>query len=358
MRILHIDSARGWRGGQNQVLLTAEGMARHGHRVSVACQAGGSLEGRCRAAGLEVHPLRFHGDLSPAATLGLASVLRRERPAVLQLHDPHALAAGLLARRLGPRTATIATRRVDFPIHGRLSRAKYRAADRVIVVSAAIARVLEADGVPRDRIRLVHEGVTDRPPVPGGGELLAGLGVPPGAAVVGNVAALVDHKDHATLVEAAAQVVRERPETYFVVAGEGERRGDIETRVQALGLGRHFVLAGFRHDLDRLIPAFTLFCLSSKLEGLGTSLLDAMCFSRAVVATAAGGIPDAVEDQATGRLAPPGDPSALAAALLDVLADPERREAMGRAGRRRFEERFSAERMVERTLEVYAEVFP
>jgi glycosyltransferase involved in cell wall biosynthesis len=358
MRILHVDSARGWRGGQNQVLLTAAGMARRGHHVSVACQAAGPLEGRCRDAGLEIHPLRFHGDFSLAATLSLASVLRRERPALLQLHDPHALAAGLLAQRLGPRTATIATRRVDFRLHGRLSRAKYRAADRVVVVSGAIAQVLEGDGVSPQRLRLVHEGVTDRPPLPGGAELLAGLGVPAGAAVIGNVAALVDHKDHATLVEAAARVVRERPETYFVVAGEGERRGDIEARVQALGLGRRFILAGFRHDLDRLIPAFTLFCLSSRLEGLGTSLLDAMCFSRAVVATAAGGIPDAVEDGSTGRLAPTGDPSALARALLDVLADPERREAMGRAGRCRFEERFSADRMVERTLEVYAEVAP
>ncbi len=356
MRILHIDSARGWRGGQSQVLLTAAGMARHGHRVSVACQAGGSLERRCRDAGLEVHPLRFHGDVSPAATLGLVSVLRRERPAVVQLHDPHALAAGLLARRLWPGVAAVATRRVDFPLNGRLSRAKYRAADRVVVVSRAIAKILEADGIGPEKLRLVHEGVADRPPLPGGAELLAGLGVPPGAAVVGNVAALVDHKDHATLVEAAALVVRERPETHFVVAGEGERRGDIEAHVRALGLGRRFVLAGFRHDLDRLIPAFTLFCLSSKLEGLGTSLLDAMCFSRAAVATAAGGIPDAVEDGETGRLAPPGDPAALARALLDVLADPDRREAMGRAGRQRFESLFSADRMVERTLEVYAEV--
>jgi glycosyltransferase involved in cell wall biosynthesis len=108
--------------------------------------------------------------------------------------------------------------------------------------------------------------------------------------------------------------------------------------------------------MDRLIPAFTVFCLSSHMEGLGTSLLDAMCFSRPIVATAAGGIPEAVEDGLTGRVVPVKAPEALASALVEVLSDPCRQRAMGEAGRRRFEERFTADRMVEETLKVYAEI--
>jgi glycosyltransferase involved in cell wall biosynthesis len=99
-----------------------------------------------------------------------------------------------------------------------------------------------------------------------------------------------------------------------------------------------------------------VFCLSSHLEGLGTSLLDAMVFARPVVATAAGGIPDAVEDGVTGRLVPVRDAAALAQALLALLADPTRRTEMGAAGRRRFLARFTAEQMVEDTLAVYAEL--
>jgi L-malate glycosyltransferase len=113
------------------------------------------------------------------------------------------------------------------------------------------------------------------------------------------------------------------------------------------------VFAGFRHDLDRLFPAFTVFCLSSHMEGLGTSLLDAMAFSRAVVATSAGGIPEAVEDGVTGRVVPVRDPAALADALVETLADPVRAAALGAAGRRRFEERFTAERMVDETIAAY-----
>jgi glycosyltransferase involved in cell wall biosynthesis len=113
------------------------------------------------------------------------------------------------------------------------------------------------------------------------------------------------------------------------------------------------VFTGFRADIDRLIPAFSLLCLTSSTEGLGTSLLDAMCFGRPVVATDAGGIPEAVEHGKTGLLVPVGDPATLAAALTELLLRADRRQTLGEAGRRRFEREFTAERMVDETLRVY-----
>jgi len=205
-------------------------------------------------------------------------------------------------------------------------------------------------------LRLVYEGVPDRIPPSGGKEALRELGVPPGAPVIGNVAALTDHKDHATLIAAAGIVVGARPEAHFVIVGEGGLRPELEARVGAGGLQGRVLFAGFRDDVDRLLPAFDVFCLSSHLEGLGTSLLDAMAFGRAVVATAAGGIPEAVEHGITGQLVPVRDPARLAQALLDLLGDPERRRAMGEAGRRRFLDRFTADHMVDETLRVYAEL--
>ena len=201
------------------------------------------------------------------------------------------------------------------------------------------------------------EGVRDRAPEAGGRAALAELGVPEGSPVVGNVAALTDHKDHGTLLEAAREVVRERPDVRFVIVGEGERRAELEALRRRLGLEGHVIFAGFRHDLDRLLPAFDVFCLSSHQEGLGTSLLDAMAFGRPIVATAAGGIPDAVEDGVTGCLVPVRDAAALARSLLALIADPSRRTEMGARGRQRFLARFTAEHMVEGTLAVYAELF-
>jgi glycosyltransferase involved in cell wall biosynthesis len=353
VNVLHVDSAAGWRGGQNQVLLTAKGMAARGHRVTVACRSGGALEARARDQGLDVHALPLRGDLSLRASAGLARLLRRTRPDVLQLHDPHALAVGLLAARAAPPVRVVATRRVDFALRGPLSRWKYRSCHGVIAVSRKIADVMAADGVPAVRIRVVYEGVPDRPALSGGRAALLELGVPEGCPVVGNVAALTDHKDHATLIEAAALLRRRVPEARFVCVGEGELRPRLETLARERGLLDRWIFAGFRHDLDRLIPAFTVFCLSSHMEGLGTSLLDAMAFGRPVVATAAGGIPEAVEDGVTGRVVPVRDPAALADALAEALADPARARAMGGAGRRRFEERFTADLMVDETLSAY-----
>jgi len=353
VKVLHVDSARGWRGGQNQVLLTAEGMARRGHEVVVACRAGAPLEARSRAAGLDTRGLGFGGDFAPAAALALRRLVSTFRPDVVHVHDPHAAAAALLF----PRSAVVvASRRVDFPLRGALSRWKYRRCRRFIAVSRAVARVLEQGAVEGARVRVVYEGVPDRPPAPGGDTALAALGIPAAAPVVGNVAALTAHKDHATLLAAAAVVRAELSDARFVIVGQGELERQLQAHAATLGLSGTVVFAGFRRDLDALIPAFDVFCLSSRLEGLGTSLLDAMCYGRAVVATAAGGIPEAVEDGVTGRVVPPRDADALAAALVDVLQDARRREAMGAAARRRFLERFTADRMVEETLGVYAEV--
>jgi glycosyltransferase involved in cell wall biosynthesis len=294
--------------------------------------------------------------LWPPAILALARTLSRLSPEILVLHDPHAVSAGVLAGRLAGRPRLVAVRRVDFPLRGPLSRRKYAACDRVIAVSRRVASVLEAGGLDPARIRLVYEGVPERAPQPGGEEILREMGVPPGAPVVGNVAALTGHKDHRTLIEAMALLRRRAPEARLFIAGEGELRPRLEALVAERGLGDRVVFGGFRHDLDRLLPAFTAFCLSSHLEGLGTSVLDAMAFGLPVVATAAGGIPESVEDGVTGRLVPPGDAAALAAALCEVLEDEERRRALGAAGRRRFRERFTAAQMAEETARVLREV--
>lgn len=352
MRVLHVDTADGWRGGQNQVLLTASGMAERGHQVALACRAGGFLESRARAAGVDAHGFAFRGDWSPTAAAGLARLAARFRPDVLHAHDPHALAASLAV--VG--TPRIASRRVDFAIRGFASRWKYARCERVIAVSGAVAAVLRHGGLRPERVRVVYEGVPDRPAVPGGHDLLRALGVPSDALVVGTVAALTGHKDHGTLLSAVVSVARRVPSAWFVMVGDGERRDALVALATALGVQERVVFTGFREDLDALIPAFDVFCLSSKMEGLGTSVLDAMCFARPVVATAAGGIPEAVDDGVTGRVVPVQDPDALASALIAVLSDRAERERLGASGRSRFESRFSATRMVDATLSVYEEL--
>jgi len=356
MRVVHVDSAHEWRGGESQALLVAQEMAARGHAVTVACQSGGELEARARAARLDVRALAFRGDLGPRAILDLRSVLRETRPDIVHVHDPHATGAGLMAVRTieAPRPHLVASRRVPLPLRGPLSLLKYRSCDRVLAVSRAVARELVAGGFPPQRLAVVHDGVPDRAPARDGADPAAALGIPAGARIIGNVAALSEHKDHGTLLAAMPEVLRAVPDSVLVIVGEGPLRAALEDEARRRGLARRCVFTGFRADVDGLMTRFSVFCLTSRLEGLGTSLLDAMCFSRPVVATATGGIPEAVRHRETGLLVPVGNAAALATALVALLRDPHRRERMGQAGRRCFEERFTARRMVDETLRVYA----
>jgi glycosyltransferase involved in cell wall biosynthesis len=138
-----------------------------------------------------------------------------------------------------------------------------------------------------------------------------------------------------------------------VILGEGDNRPGLERQIKELHLEKHVFLPGFRADVLGFLRAFDLFVMPSVSEGLGTSLLDAMAASKPTVATRTGGIPEVVIDGETGILVPPRDHHALAQAIARLLKDQQLRETMGNAGFERVQRVFSAERMVERTLEVY-----
>src|SRR5690606_3638406 len=129
-----------------------------------------------------------------------------------------------------------------------------------------------------------------------------------------------------------AQVVRAVPEARLVILGEGELRPSLERQVAALGLERHVLLPGFRRDVLSLMKTCDVFVLSSVMEGLGTSLLDAMACARPIVGTNAGGIPEVVVDGETGHVVPPRDADALAEALIDPRINDERARAFSACG--------------------------
>jgi glycosyltransferase involved in cell wall biosynthesis len=145
------------------------------------------------------------------------------------------------------------------------------------------------------------------------------------------------------------------PDVHWVLVGEGERRDEIERERTRLGLEPRVHLLGFREEVRELIAQFTLFVLPSAHEGMGTSLLEAQALGVPIIASRVGGIPEVVKDGMTGRLVPVGDAEALASAVIETLQHPE--EGARWAARARTEVRaLSAERMVERTIEVYQSV--
>jgi len=357
---LHIDTARTWRGGQNQVLVTVMGMRAAGHRAMLVAHADGELRRRADE-GLDFLPLAPRTEMDLSAAWRLSRAIKMLRPDVVHAHDPHGVAMAALALSMSTqpkRAKLVAARRVDFRLKGNaLSRWKYDQVDRFICASEAIRKILLADGVAPSRAVTVHEGidlghVAAAPPA----ALHEEFWLPHGSPLVGNVAALVPHKGQRHFIEAAALVVREVPDARFVIAGEGELRPTLEHLVRHLHLEKHVILTGFRPDVLSLHKAFDVFVMSSITEGLGTSLLDAMACGRPIVATTAGGMPEVVQDGKTGILVAPRNDRALADAIVKLLKDPALRERMGTAGLALANARFSAERMVADTLPAYYEV--
>jgi glycosyltransferase involved in cell wall biosynthesis len=355
---VHVDTAQTWRGGQNQVLLTVTGLAELGHPAVLVAQATGALKKRAQE-GLRVVPLNPAGEFDLQAGWQLHRILRSIAPDVVHVHDPMGVALIAMALkmqpRLTPRPLIVASRRVDFHLKANaFSRWKYRHIDVFIAVSRIIAGILVEDGVPAERIEVVHDGVNistiDKIAAQ---DAHKAFWLPHGAPIVGNVAALVPHKGQKYLVEAASLVVREVPDARFVILGEGELRVTLEHQIKALGLERHVFLPGFHSDVLAVQKSFDVFVMSSVTEGLGSSMLDAMACGTPVVATRAGGIPEAITHDRTGLLVQPRRADQLAAAIVQLLRDPALRARLGAAGRTHVEAEFSVDRMVEGTLQVY-----
>ncbi len=324
-------------GGLRQVVVTAEGS---------------ELAERLRRDGVPVRGVPWSAGLDPRVLPPLVAEIRAG--SILHAHDAHAVTLGGLAARLTARPF-IATRRVDF----HLRRGGYWVrANRVIAVSRAVADVLAADGIPRSRIVVVHSGIAlDAIRASTRLGIRGMLGLAPGALVAANVAALVGHKDHATLLHAAACRSGSRwASLHWVIAGEGPERPALERLRGELGLDGRVHLIGHLPEPARLTADADLFVMSSREEGLGTSVLDAMALGTPVASTAAGGLPEMLQDGA-GILVPPGDAAALAAAVARLLDDPDfARATAGRAAA--AVERFTAARMAEEVRSVYRSCVP
>lgn len=328
--------------------LLARELARLGDVDQVVVTGKGSeLADRLIGAGVPVRAVRWHAGLDPRVLPALLAELRAS-PAVVHAHDAHAVSLAGVGARLTGRPLVV-TRRVDFHLR---RPGFWTRADHVIAISRAVADVLVADGVRADRVTIIHSGISPedtRRATPLG--VRARLGIGAEATLGANVGALVPHKDHANLVRAAARLSPRFPSLHWVIAGEGPARPAVERLIGELGLEGRVHLLGHIEDPARLVADADFFIMSSREEGLGTAVLDAMALGIPVASTTAGGLPEMLNDGA-GVLAPPGNPDALAEAVARLLSEPGLAQSVAERATAAVQE-FTAARMAEAVRSVY-----
>jgi glycosyltransferase involved in cell wall biosynthesis len=324
VRVLHVDSGREFRGGQNQVrLLTGELARVEGVGQRLVTKRGSELARRVAARGVTVREASWGPSLDPRALWRLYLEVSDFHPDVLHAHDSHALQLASWTRRLSGRgpghPVLVATRRVDF--HVRKSSVWHRA-DHVIAISEAVRAVLLADGIRLRDITVVGSGIDPDEVRRAAAEPLnvrALLGLSPDTPLATNVAALVGHKDHRTLFRAAHAARAARPDLHWVIAGEGKLRRSLEGELARLALGDRVHLLGHIPQADALIAEADVLVMSSKEEGLGSVVLHAQALGKPVVSTAGGGLAEIVPPR---WVVPVGDADALAQKVIEALDHP------------------------------------
>ncbi len=353
MRILHVDTERGWRGGEQQLFYLVKGLKEKGFKQAVACRVGDELEKRCREAGIEVIPLKGN-QLSDHLRI---AVIGKEFD-IIHAHSAKAHTISALSKRFH-RKPVIYTRRVDYPPKkNSLTRLKYRLTDAVVAVSQKVKTVLEEElRIEREKLRVIYsvtdpeiEKKVDKNVVE---RFRKSMG---NKIIIGSTAALTKQKNIPNLIEAASIVVKEFPDTVFVVFGEGHLRKELESLIEKKCLKDHFKLPGFKRDIYNYIKAFDVFVLPSDNEGFSGAILNAMALKVPVVTTDAGGASEIIKNGENGIMVERRNPIKLAEGIIKVLRKPYLREKLIDNAYRIVTTKFSVNGMVKKYTEVYQEI--
>lgn len=356
MRILFADLDREWRGGQSQALLTLRGLRDSGHEVTLLAAKASPLATRAKAAKISVTEVS-RTTLRMSAAKAFKRLLASHQFDLIHLNEPHALTSAWL---LGAhkRIPLLLSRRIGFPLQrNRVSQARYRAVTRFLPNSKAVAQSLVDCGIEPQRISVVNEGV-EVPPLTSPEDRAAArkrYGIRDSGFLFGCVSVFVREKGQRHLIEALPKVREKYPEARLLLAGDGACRAELESLANELQQGDTVLFPGFVQNVEAVYAALDAFAFPSEFEGLGTALQTAMALALPCISTTRGALGEVVENNRTALVAEP-NAEEFSPAMIRVIEDPSLRKRLGAAAREEVQHRFSAQRMVENTLEVYRDV--
>jgi glycosyltransferase involved in cell wall biosynthesis len=293
-------------------------------------------------------------DASPKLAAAVVKAVRAEQPDLLHTHMVHGDVYGSIAAN-ALRLPFVSSRHNDdrylLGPFRYVDRAFMRRAKRLIAISDSVREFLIQAGLPEVKLQTIHYGLDELPSAPS--EVTPEqAGISDDALLVLAIGRLIEQKDHETLLRAFVRVREQQPSARLAILGWGVLEEQTRALVQTLGLGDAVVLPG-RIEPRAWLERADVFAHTSRWEGFGIVLLEAMLAGLPVVATRVSAVPEIVADRETGLLVEVGDAAAVAAALTALLDDPAQRRSLGQAGVTRARGEFSVARMTRRTVDVY-----
>ncbi|NUT55962.1 MAG: glycosyltransferase family 4 protein [Thermoleophilia bacterium] len=359
MRVLHLHKLTGVSGSEGHLLALLPALRERGVDarflgLDVPGTDAPRFYERLEELQVPYRRVRCGLDVSPRLARDVVRAVRAESPDLLHTHLVHGDVYGSIAGSL-TRTPFLSTRHNDdrylLGPFRYVDRAFARGARRLIAISDAVRVFLERAGHDPEKLVTVRYGLDELPAAPSA-PTPEQAGIPDGAPLAVAVGRLIAQKDHPTLLRAFALVREQLPEARLAILGSGPLESETRALVRELGLGEAVVLPG-RTDIRDWLERADVFVHTSRWEGFGIVLLEAMLAGLPIVATRVSAVPEVVVPGETGALVEAGDVAGVARELAGLLANPARARELGEAGRRRARSEFSVARMADRTIEVY-----
>jgi len=365
IHILHVIGGNEVGGAEEHVLTLCKGLDKTLFTPSLICLCEGPLHNLAVSQGLPEDTIAMSNPLDLRVIPRLIRLMREKQVDIVHTHGSRAnLTARLAARWLNlPIITTVHSslaqdylNRFKAGLALTLDRLTTPLASRIITISNFLQPEVKKRGARRTTT--IYNGID--PARFAGLELVdniyQALGFEPGIPLVGTIGRLHPVKGHRFFLEAAHLVSQTHPKVKFLIVGSGPLEDELRRLAQELGLEDRVVFTGYYPEIQRLLAIMDVVTLPSISEGMGLVLLEAMYFAKPVVATQVGGIPELVKHKESGLLVPPEDPMLLAAAISQLLDDKVLAARLGANGQRSFQD-FSVDKMIERTQNLYLEVF-
>ena len=366
IKVLHITFDMRVGGAERVIYNLVENTDRSKYDVSILCldQPIGPFGLRLKEKGYQIDALRRKQGLDFSLIKTVRDYVIAHNINVLHCHQYTPYIYGLFSSIFTPAKAIFTEHGRFYPDRRRMKRIFFnpilaRLTPSITSISSATKEALvRYENIPGNRVRVIYNGIEDsnHTRLKSASDVKRSWGIGERGFVLGTVARLDSIKNHPLMIRALKRILEKYPETFLIIVGDGPERKGLEELTSELGIEGQVIFTGFQEDTHLFYGIMDIFLLTSFSEGTAMTLLEAMAAGLPCIVTNVGGNPEIVKGGETGFIIPREDEEALSDKICTVLGDNALRKKMGQAARKRFEERFTVEKMVKAYEKIYDEI--